>query len=370
MTPESTRYFKLGAFVLGAIAVFVALVVILGSGRFDRNRITLETYFNESVQGLDIGSKIKYRGVTVGEVTRISFTASKYETEKSLVERKQYVLVEASVRGDLLGGALAARGDHERIVTPQIDRGLRVRLTSQGITGTSYLEVDFVDPKNAPLLEIAWIPDNLYVPSAPSAVNQLLASADEIMTRLRKLDLDSTIENFNRVMVGAARNVDELKLGELSTSARALLQNGTTLVAEISRSNQVLAQQIDRLPLDKIGGEASTLIAELRRSNTSLQRVIDNPALTKLPEDAQAAVAKLRASLENPDLERSLAGMQRAIARLERLLVGRESDIATTLENLRLITDNLRDTSELAKRHPSQIFLGGPPAASSVTTSP
>ena len=171
-------------------------------------------------------------------------------------------------------------------------------------------------------------------------------------------------------MVGAARNVDELKLGELSTSARALLQNGTTLVAEISRSNQVLAQQIDRLPLDKIGGEASTLIAELRRSNTSLQRVIDNPALTKLPEDAQAAVAKLRASLENPDLERSLAGMQRAIARLERLLVGRESDIATTLENLRLITDNLRDTSELAKRHPSQIFLGGPPAASSVTTSP
>ena len=97
-----------------------------------------------------------------------------------------------------------------------------MRLTSQGITGTSYLEVDFVDPKNAPLLEIAWIPDNLYVPSAPSAVNQLLASADEIMTRLRKLDLDSTIENFNRVMVGAARNVDELKLGELSTSARAL----------------------------------------------------------------------------------------------------------------------------------------------------
>ena len=103
---------------------------------------------------------------------------------------------------------------------------------------------------------------------------------------------------------------------------------------------------------------------------TRMQRVIDNPALTKLPEDAQAAVAKLRASLENPDLERSLAGMQRAIARLERLLVGRESDIATTLENLRLITDNLRDTSELAKRHPSQIFLGGPPAASSVTTSP
>ncbi|MEO7404579.1 MAG: hypothetical protein ABIU95_13005, partial [Burkholderiales bacterium] len=188
--------------------------------------------------------------------------------------------------------------------------------------------------------------------------------------RVRKLDIDSTIENFNKVMAGAARNVEELKLGELSTSTRALLQSGTILVAEIRRSNQALAQQIDRLPIDKLGVDATTLIAELRQSNTALQRVIDNPALAKLPEDAQAAVAKLRAGLESPALERSLAGMQRSIARLERLLVGREGDIATTLENLRLITDNLRDASELAKRHPSQIFLGGPPAASSVTTTP
>ena len=75
----SSRYFKLGAFILAAIVVLVALLIVIGSGRFDRNRITMETYFNESVQGLDVGSKVKYRGVTIGEVTRITFTHTKYE---------------------------------------------------------------------------------------------------------------------------------------------------------------------------------------------------------------------------------------------------------------------------------------------------
>jgi len=34
------------------------------------------------VQGLDIGSKVKYRGVVIGEVTKISFTYVKYQQDK------------------------------------------------------------------------------------------------------------------------------------------------------------------------------------------------------------------------------------------------------------------------------------------------
>ena len=39
------------------------------------------------MQGLDIGSKVKYRGVVVGDVTRITFTYVRYELDKPISQR-------------------------------------------------------------------------------------------------------------------------------------------------------------------------------------------------------------------------------------------------------------------------------------------
>ena len=54
--------------------------------------MTMETYLNESVQGLEIGSKVQYRGVVVGEVRKIGFTYNKYELDKPMSERLRYVM--------------------------------------------------------------------------------------------------------------------------------------------------------------------------------------------------------------------------------------------------------------------------------------
>src|SRR5512143_3539214 len=139
------NYFKLGLFVIGAIVVGVLILLIIGSGRWFQPRITIETYFNESVQGLDIGSKMKYRGVVIGEVTRISFTYTKYESDKAMGERKRYVLVEAQLEPRLVGGKASADIASPETTGLEVERGLRVRLAPQGITGTNYLEVDYLD---------------------------------------------------------------------------------------------------------------------------------------------------------------------------------------------------------------------------------
>ena len=78
------NYYKLGLFVIGAVASGVAILLIVGSGRWFTPRLTVETYFNESVQGLDIGSKLKYRGVVIGDVTRITFTYTQYQLERQM----------------------------------------------------------------------------------------------------------------------------------------------------------------------------------------------------------------------------------------------------------------------------------------------
>ena len=158
------NYFKLGLFVIGAVVSAVVLLIIIGSGRIFQQKITIETYFNESVQGLDTGSKVKYRGVVIGEVTKISFTYVKYQQDKPMSERLRYVLVEAQLEPKLLGGRAASDITATAGMLAEVERGLRVRSAPQGITGTNYIEIDYVEPPPA-LLPIDWTPDNVYIPS-------------------------------------------------------------------------------------------------------------------------------------------------------------------------------------------------------------
>jgi len=375
---QRSRYFKLGAFVIAALLVFVILVVLIGSGRIGRQRVTIETYFDESVQGLDVGSKVKYRGVTVGDVTRIVFTWSRYELDQPIGRRKQYVLVEADVEANLLGGRFVAKDDRQKLIDQQIEKGLRVRLASQGLTGTMYLEVDFVDGKAAAWpLALSWTPENVYVPSSPSTQAQIMDAIGEVLARFRQLDLEATLDALKTSLQTATRQLQALPLDRIGSQTLAL-------VDEIRRTNTMVARAIERFPAERIGGDIGDLVAELRGSNEALRtlladpalaripgelqstiararEVIDNPALTQLPGEAQATVRALRESLGNTDLQQGLGSLQRALARLERILAGREGDIVTTLENLRIVTDDLRDASELARRYPSQILFGDPP---------
>ena len=64
----STRanYFKIGLFTLAALALLVGAIIAWGAGAFAADRAIVETYMDESVQGLDMGSPVKFRGVNVG----------------------------------------------------------------------------------------------------------------------------------------------------------------------------------------------------------------------------------------------------------------------------------------------------------------
>src|SRR4029453_19542827 len=99
----------------------------------------IETYFNESVQGLDLGSKIKFKGVVIGEVTKISFTYWTYQQDLPILQGARYVLVESQIQPRLVGGRAAA-GD---LTDPangkmEVERGLRIRVHAPGIPAPSY----------------------------------------------------------------------------------------------------------------------------------------------------------------------------------------------------------------------------------------
>jgi ABC-type transporter Mla subunit MlaD len=245
-----------------------------------------------------------------------------------------------------LGGKQATEITGPDAAKDEVARGLRVRSSPQGITGTNYLEMDYVEPP-PPLLPIDWIPDNVYIPSTPSTVTALVNAASDIMDRLHKLDVEGMLANFNRLMITTNAKIEAIDSEGIS-----------------KRTEQVLAKlerRLDELDAKKLSDQGVALLSELRESNAELKKTLANPAWQKLPDEALAAVTRVRTIVDDPALTASVANFSRSLARIDRILGIGESDLNVTFNNLRQITDNLRDLTEDAKRYPSNVFFGRPP---------
>lgn len=319
------NYFKLGLFIIIAVVLGVIGVLVLGAGKLFEKHIILETYLDESVQGVDIGSKVKFRGVPVGNIRRIDFTRNRYEQDKPPLQRRSYVRIEMEMSTGALGSKTETIVNED--LPREIQNGLRVRLTALGVTGTSYLEVDYLDPDKNPPLPIDWKPDYPYIPSAPGALGRIVSSAEDVFAQLEKI-------NFERI----ANNVELLVVS--------------------------LDNKVSELPLGMLGTNATTLLTEIRTSNERIQKLLDRPEIDSMLKDGSGALAGLRRTAESPEITNSLVQIQRTLHRLDQLVAGKENELSVSLDNLRALTENLRELSENAKRFPAQLFFGEPPKPS------
>ncbi|WP_028449587.1 MlaD family protein [Chitinibacter tainanensis] len=335
---KQPSYFRLGLFIIFAILLGAALLIGVGSGRWWQPRSTLETYFNESVKGLDIGSKVRYRGVAIGEVTAITFTYSRYQGELPAAQRQQYVLVEAQLDHAILGEPAAGESAQAQL-NREISKGLRVKLSPQGLTGTSYLEIDYENPRDNPPLPIQWKPENLYIPSANSTVNQLVSSAQDLMAKMQRLDLNESIGLFNQTL----RTLNT-KLDQLDT-------------ANLSRQSTQLLRTVNGLPLAQIASESSALIQEVRTSNQQLGTMLADPSLQQAARHLASAAQSADRLLSGPELSQTVARLDAITARLDRLSGQREGDVQQIIDNLNATSSNLKALSEQAKQRPSSLLF-------------
>ena len=78
---------------------------------------------------------------------------------------------------------------------PRSRLGLRTKLASQGITGITYLELDFVDPKLYKAMVVPWQPRDLYIPSMPSTISQVQSAAQALYAKVQNVDLDPHVQD-------------------------------------------------------------------------------------------------------------------------------------------------------------------------------
>ena len=65
----------IGAFVVGAIVLMVAGVLLFGGGKFFKEKLPYVMFFDSSVEGLNVGAPVIFRGVQVGQVTEVTAIA-------------------------------------------------------------------------------------------------------------------------------------------------------------------------------------------------------------------------------------------------------------------------------------------------------
>jgi phospholipid/cholesterol/gamma-HCH transport system substrate-binding protein/paraquat-inducible protein B len=317
---EGSRHRRLGVFVVATLAVLAVSLFMLGGRKLFQPTFTFETYFDESVSGLEIGSPVRFRGVPLGQVSEILTSSATYETDVPIGHRRQYIVVRAKIN---FSADEVRQMEHD--VGQMVTRGLRVRTQLSGLTGQQHLAVDFVDPASAPPLPFDWTPAHTYVPSAHSLAGQIIENTQKFLAGLNDADVQALSRNLNTLIVDLDRKVNEVPAAELAASARAVLDDASATFGRIDR-----------------------LLADGR-----LEQTIRNL------DSASARVDSLLA--EGGDVERLVGDIDRAAQRADALLADNQYDVRAIVQDLRTTSANLRTLSDTVKHYPAGALLAGPP---------
>jgi phospholipid/cholesterol/gamma-HCH transport system substrate-binding protein/paraquat-inducible protein B len=316
---EGTRFYRLGVFVVASLVVLFAVVFVLGGRKLFQPTFTFETYFDESVAGLEIGAPLRYRGVPMGEVSEILTSSVAYEEGLPLAERRNYIVVRATVTV-----SAAQAQELRRDVAEMVRRGLRAQTQLAGITGQLFLSVDFVDGAKYPPVAFGWTPKYQYVPSAPSLSGEIIAHIQTFLANLNEADVKRLADNLNTLLLTLNDRVSQLPVGQLSENAQGLLKN-------------------------------------LNVTITSLRNVLEAQGIKKSVDNIAAVTARLRKMADDGDLDGTIRRIDEAVDRLNGLLGDNQYDARMIVQDLRATAENLRSLSASVKRYPAGALIGGPP---------
>ncbi len=281
-----TNHVKIGIFVLIALVLFVLGLLAFGAKSYFTPKIKFETAVKGDVAGLSVGSGVQLRGVPIGQVSKINFGWNVYPASKASL-----IIVEFEIQSDLM--PLPSGMDMKTAVANATQKGLRAVVKGQGITGTSILSLDTLDPTNAPELAIDFTPRYHYVPSAPGQFSRMLESIEKTLDNVQQLDIAGISKGVSNTLAAVSaltEKIKDLDLQSVSTNASGLLANAKETSTKIQGLVDDVRENLKNMKLASVSTNAVGLLADLRDTNTKLQLVLDNVGNVPM----QATVGDLR----------------------------------------------------------------------------
>ena len=280
---NSKSYFKVGLFVIIGVLLIVAGVIVFGAGKFFKQKIIIESYFDQSVQGLEVGAPLKFQGVKVGNVSEIGFVFNDYDTGLN------YVLVRSEIFPDKMGslkyrdnmdlvvkqlierGYPVFKGGDEKdtlqaIIEEDIGKGMRIELSSQGVTGVGFLNIVFVDPEQYQPIVIDWTPFDIYIPSKPGTITLLTKAIEDVSRALIDIDFKELGKNINKTV----ENLSKVNFQEMDAKLQKVLSTMEQTVATLNNTTK----DIRRFGLSE-QTEIQSIIRDIRGISTDLSELLN-----------------------------------------------------------------------------------------------
>ena len=333
MNDSRAAFLRVGLLVIAGLGLVIGLIWFFGGAQLTHGTL-YETYFRESVQGMEVGAPVKYRGVTVGRVTELGLVTAEYgsRTAPAQIDRQTYRMVFARFLVD------SRRIGQVPDTATAVKLGLRVRLAAQGITGLTYLELDFADPTQYPVLDVPWKPRDEYIPSMPSTLLQVQNAATQFLAKLNKLDIDRLATSLTGLVDDLRTSLDHGDVHQTLTQAAELMQTVNDAVR---------------------AADLPGLTADLRQTSGSVRTLAQNPDLRRTL--ASAAEATDRLATASARLQALIVALQATSQRIDNSTADVQQGLLPILRDAQAAAANLRDTTEELRRYPAQILLSAPP---------
>jgi paraquat-inducible protein B len=300
-----------GAFVLGAVALAITAVAVLGSGRLFHKSVPFVLVFRGNVNGLRVGAPVKIKGVTIGSVTDI-------ELRLNLVDNLKYdtdgirIPVLIAIDEDRAKG-FAVGGDVQRAVK----HGLRAQLAMESfVTGILYIDLD-MHPGTPENYEMPLDSKPQEIPTLKTTFEEAQSAAAKIISQLDKIQLDRLINSANQTIAAFG---DLARSPEIAAAIASLNQTAKSL-GDTARSIHELTLNVDR--------QVAPMVANIERAAHDIDTAV---------QQAQTALNRIQTGLE-PDAP----------------LVYRANQ---ALENVSAAARSLKELTDYLQRNPSAIVRG------------
>lgn len=319
----------IGIFVVGAIALVVIAIVVLGSGKFFRKTNRAVCYFEGSVGGLNIGAPVVFRGVKIGSVTDVILRA---DTTTQTFAIPVYVEIEPQ-RVEVIG---TRTGRWEQNLKTLIDRGLRATLEMQSIvTGQMQVGLDFYPDKPAKFAEFT---HDMKTPEIPTISTPM----QELAKKIQKLPIDEIFDKLSSTLAEINKLVGSPELREAIRSLNLAVADVRKLVQNVDSRIEPLASSIQGAVND---------YAKLARNADSKVDTL-SLGLADAIKELQGAVSGVEKTLEQAQL--TLAEAKKTLSEDSTL----QYEITETLEELQKGARSIRLLADYLKRHPESAIWG------------
>ena len=349
----------IGGFVVGAVILALAAVVIFGGGRWFGSRPLYVMYFEGSVKGLDVGAPVMFRGVKIGHVKSISIKAE----QKGKILRIP-VVVEIDPK--------AVDADHGLQADPNagmemlIDSGLRAKLDIQSLlTGKLLVELGFFPDEE---------PRRVDSPGKYPEVPTVASTVEKITQTVQNIPVEEIFKKLTASLTGIEKIVtspdmaDSLRnLNRTLKTLEKLFENLDNRTDRLTRSAQTTIHQAESL-LRNVNDHLEPIAADTRsalqsanetlnraRKTLSLDSGIQKEMIVSIQEMADAM--KETAEAARPAITEG----QKALANIGALT---EQDSAATyqisqmLKELSSAARAIRVWAEYLERHPEALIRG------------